>query len=218
MPMDTEQQRDQAHFLSSPESWPQRVGEWQEQNREIVYENAWIRVSHSPVLNPNGGAGIYGVVHFKNFAIGIIPVDAEGYTYLVGQERFPLGGKYTWEIIEGGGPLDHDPLASAQRELQEEAGLKARHWHLIQKLDLSNSATTEQALIYLATGLSAIPAAPEATEKLALQKVPLPEAIQAVLEGRMEDSLSVAGLLKMECLRGDKTAVEAWNLPEAVRR
>lgn len=215
--METEQQRDQAHFLKAPDQWPQSVGEWREIDREVVYENAWIRVTHSPVRNPNGGEGIYGVVHFKNLAIGIIPVDTEGYTYLVGQERFPLGGKYTWEIIEGGGPLDHDPLASAQRELQEEAGLAAQHWQLLQKMDLSNSATTEQAIIYLATGLSALPQAPEETEKLTLKKVPLQEAIQAVLNGEIQDSLSVAGLLKVAYLRGDGVA-ETLRLPKAARR
>jgi 8-oxo-dGTP pyrophosphatase MutT (NUDIX family) len=215
--METEQQRDQAHFLKAPDQWPQSVGEWREIDREVVYENAWIRVTHSPVRNPNGGKGIYGVVHFKNLAIGIIPVDTEGYTYLVGQERLPLGGKYTWEIIEGGGPLDHDPLASALRELQEEAGLAAQHWQLLQKMDLSNSATTEQAIIYLATGLSALPKAPEETEKLTLKKVPLQEAIQAVLNGEIQDSLSVAGLLKVAYLRGDGAA-ETLKLPKAARR
>ena len=215
--METEQERDQKHFFNLPDNWPQAVGEWRERDREVVYENAWIRVTHSPVHNPNGGEGIYGVVHFKNLAIGIIPVDSEGYTYLVGQERFPLGGKYTWEIIEGGGPLDHDPLGSAQRELQEEAGLAAQHWHLIQKMDLSNSATTEQAMIYLATGLSELPATPEASEKLTIRKVPLAKAIQWVLEGSIEDSLSVAGLLRLEYLRREKSQAEALALPPAIR-
>lgn len=181
---------------SDKSEFPQWKGEWQELSRQTIYDNPWIALKHSEVRNPNGGKGIYGVVHFKNIAIGIIPIDEEGYTYLVGQERFPLGGIYTWEIIEGGGPLDIDPLESAQRELREEAGLKARHWQLIQEMELSNSATTERAIIFLATGLERVEAQPEATEKLQLRHLPFTELEREVLEGNITDSLSVAGTLR----------------------
>ena len=115
------------------------VGSWKELNRELKYSNPWIEVSESQVVNPNGGKGIYGVVHFKNLAIGVIPLDEDNYTWIVGQERFPFDGKYTWEIIEGGGALKDDPKDSARRELLEEAGLKAESLELIQEMDLSNS-------------------------------------------------------------------------------
>lgn len=92
---------------------------WQTLSDSIVYENNWIRVYHREVINPNGFFGIYGLVHFKNFAIGTIPTDDKGYTYLVGQYRYPLS-RYSWEIPEGGGPEDQDVLMSAKRELREE--------------------------------------------------------------------------------------------------
>ena len=75
------------------------------------------------MVSPGGSPGIYGVVHFKNRAIGVIPLDEAGYTYLVGQYRYPLQ-LYSWEIPEGGGPLDEDPLEAAKRELREETGLE----------------------------------------------------------------------------------------------
>ena len=99
-----------------------KIGDWRELKRREVYSNPWISVSESQVLNPNGGEGIYGVVHFKNLAIGVIPLDEDNHTWIVGQSRFPMDGKYSWEIIEGGGPLAVDPLESARRELLEEAG------------------------------------------------------------------------------------------------
>jgi len=46
--------------------FPRKAGEWTELSRETVYENPWIEVQHSAILNPNGGEGIYGKVHFKN--------------------------------------------------------------------------------------------------------------------------------------------------------
>lgn len=178
-----------------------KVGGWTELSREEVYDNPWIRVTESKVLNPNGGKGIYGVVHFKNLAIGVIPVDDEDYTWLVGQDRFPFDGKFTWEIVEGGGPVEVDPVESARRELLEEVGLKAENWQLIQEMDLSNSATTEKALIYLATGLSSHEAQPDETEQLQVKRIPVEQAIDMVLSGEIVDSLSVAGLLRLKLMR-----------------
>lgn len=174
-----------------------KVGDWTELSRREVYDNPWIRVTESQVLNPNGGEGIYGVVHFKNLAIGVIALDDQNHTWLVGQDRFPFDGKYTWEIVEGGGPVDVDPVESAKRELLEEVGLKAEKWELIQEMDLSNSATTERALIYLATGISHHEAQPDETEQLQVRRLPLEDAFQMVLEGEIVDSLSVAGLLRL---------------------
>lgn len=176
------------------------VGSWKELNRELKYSNPWIEVSESQVVNPNGGKGIYGVVHFKNLAIGVIPLDEDNYTWIVGQERFPFDGKYTWEIIEGGGALKDDPKDSARRELLEEAGLKAESLELIQEMDLSNSATDERALIYVARGLSFHDADPDETEKLQVKRIPFEELYQMVLKGEVTDSLSVAGVLKLKIL------------------
>lgn len=182
-----------------------RIGAWTELSREVKYENPWIRVSESQILNPNGGKGIYGLVHFKNLAIGIIPIDEEGNTWIVGQDRFPLDGKFTWEIIEGGGPLHIDPLESAKRELLEEAGLRAKQWEIIQEMDLSNSATTEKAIIYLARDLSFHNADPDETEKLELRKVPFDSLYKMVIKGEITDSLSVAGVLKYKLMLENKT-------------
>lgn len=181
--------------------FPKKRGNWTELTNEIQYDNPWIRVSESKILNPNGGEGIYGVVHFKNLAIGIIPIDEEGNTWIVGQERFPFDGKYTWEIIEGGGPLEIDPIESAKRELLEEAGLKAENWQLIQTMDLSNSATDETALIYLATGLSQHDSNPEETEKLEVKKIPFTELFEMVMKGEIIDSLSVAGVMRYHIMK-----------------
>jgi len=177
-----------------------KIGSWTELDREEIYENPWIKVTESKVLNPNGGEGIYGVVHFKNLAIGIIPLDEQNITWIVGQHRFPFDGKYTWEIIEGGGPLEDDPEDSARRELLEEAGIKAENLELIQQMDLSNSATTETALIYVAKGLSFHHAQPDETEDLLVRKIPFEELYQMVINGEVTDSLSVAGVLRLKLL------------------
>src|SRR6478609_1426384 len=100
---------------------------WKTLSTETVYENAWLELSHRDVINPSGNKGIYGLVKFKNQAIGVIPLDAEGNIYLVGQYRYAID-EYSWEIPEGGGALNADPLDAAKRELKEETGLVANKW------------------------------------------------------------------------------------------
>ena len=125
---------------------------WQVIESKEVYENPWISVTEFDVINPSGGAGIYGKVHFKNRALGIIAMDNEGQIWLVGQFRFTLDA-FSWEIPEGGGPLGTDPLESAKRELKEETGLIAENWEKLLEIHLSNSVSDEFGIIYLATGL-----------------------------------------------------------------
>lgn len=164
-----------------------------------IYENNWIGVTEHQVLNPSGGKGIYGEVHFRNYAIGILPLDQDMNTWLVGQYRFPLKA-YSWEIPEGGGPLGLEPLDSAKRELQEETGLMATEWMEVQRMHLSNSVSNELAIIYIARGLTMGQAEPEETEELVLRKLPFEEAYQMAMDGRITDSMSVAALLKTKIL------------------
>lgn len=174
---------------------------WKTKDTTIVYDNNWIQVAHNEVINPTGNAGVYGKVHFKNKAIGIIPIDSEGNTYLIGQYRYPLNA-YSWEIPEGGGPLGEDPSDTAKRELLEEAGLKANKWTLIARVHLSNSVSDEEGFIFIAEELTQAQAQPEDTEQLKLIKLPLQEAIKQVMTGNITDSLSMIGLLKVAILKG----------------
>lgn len=176
-----------------------KLGPWTRRSVVHPYDNPWIRVEHHEVLTPKGSEGIYGVVHFKNLAIGIIPIDADGNTWLVGQYRYPHR-TYTWEIPEGGGRLGVDPLVSARRELAEEVGLSARRWDLILEMDLSNSVTDEQCLIYLARELEPCQSQPDETEELAIRRISFDELHRGVLAGEYRDSLTVAGVLKLKCL------------------
>lgn len=173
---------------------------WTTKSRQTTYDNPWIKIEHHEVINPSGGAGIYGLVHFKNWAIGVVPVDEEGYTYLVGQWRYPLAA-YHWEIPEGGCPIGQDPLLAAQRELKEETGLVAQNWKQLLDFHLSNSVTDEYGLAYLATGLRQEEAAPEPTEDLLVKRLPLKEAIGLVMAGEITDALSVLALQRIALLQ-----------------
>jgi 8-oxo-dGTP pyrophosphatase MutT (NUDIX family) len=168
---------------------------WKVLAEKEVYDNPWITVTHSDVLNPKGKPGIYGKVSFKNLAIGVVPVDAEMNTYLVGQFRFTIN-EYSWEIPEGGAKLGTDPVITAQNELREETGLIAENYELLcPRLHTSNSVTNEIGYMYLATGLSQGPDEQEDTEDITVKKLPLAEAVAMVLDGRITDSISQTALL-----------------------
>jgi 8-oxo-dGTP pyrophosphatase MutT (NUDIX family) len=172
---------------------------WRILDEKLVYDNPWINLTHYDVINPTGGKGIYGKVHYKNIAIGTVPLDSEGNIYLVGQYRFTLN-KYSWEIPAGGGPLGTEPLLSAQRELEEETGLKAGRWEKIIDMHLSNSITDECCIIFLARDLSLHYPKPEETELLSIQKISFDNAYQMVKDGNITDSLTVTAILKVKTM------------------
>ena len=171
---------------------------WIITGQRAVYDNPWISLTEHDVVNPGGNPGIYGVVHYKHYAIGIIPLQGLD-TWLVGQHRFPFN-QYSWEIPAGGGHREESPLMAAQRELAEETGLKAREWKVIQRMQLSNSVSDEEAIIFLATGLTAGLSSPTEEEKLQVVKLPLSEAIDRVYSGELTDSMTVAGLLRLDSM------------------
>ncbi len=175
---------------------------WKILSAKEVYENPWIQLTEYSVINPSGGKGIYGKVHFKNLAIGVITLDSQMYTCLVGQYRFPIE-KYSWEIPEGGCPEGTSPLEAAKRELEEETGLKALSWEVLLEMDLSNSVSDEHGIVYLAWDIEQGVASPEETEDLEIKRIPFEDAYRMVEEGLITDSLSVAAILKVKIMIDD---------------
>ncbi len=167
---------------------------WKTLSTKPIYNNAWIKLEEHQVINPGGKPGIYGKVSFKNDAVGVIPVDDEGNTWLVGQFRYTLNA-WSWEIPMGGSPRHEDPLATAYRELEEETGLKAGSMQQLLYLHTSNSITDEQAFLYLATQLSpGVQQLEDSESDIQLRKLPLDDAVMMAQSGEITDALSVAGL------------------------
>jgi 8-oxo-dGTP pyrophosphatase MutT (NUDIX family) len=190
---------------------PETIGPWRVAAARTVYDNPWIRVIDHQVSHPDGSSGQYGIVRFKNRAVGVLPLDEDGATWLVGQHRFPFDA-YSWELPEGGGPLAEDPLDAAKRELAEETGLTAGLWAPLVEMDISNSVTDEVAVCFVAADLRQGPARPEASEALELRRISFRDLVNEVLAGRIRDSLTVLMTLAAEAraLRG--------TLPEAISR
>lgn len=173
---------------------------WETVTTREVYENNWISVREDSVIRPDGEAGIYGIVHFKNLAIGILAVE-DGDIYLVGQYRYPLD-IYSWEIPEGGCPEGEEPLAAAQRELEEETGLRAANWERLGEAHLSNSVTDELAIWFLATELTEGTRNPGGTEQLEIRRVSFNQALEMALNGEITDAVSLLALMHYRIKQG----------------
>jgi len=168
---------------------------WKTLSTQPVYNNAWIKVEEHQVVTPGGTNGIYGKVSFKNQAVGIIPVDEDGNTWLVGQYRYTLN-QWSWEIPMGGSPKKEDKIKTALRELEEETGLKAANITELLHMHPSNSITDEQGYVFLATELSEGLQQLEDTEKdIQVKKLAFDDAVQMVQKGEITDAISVAGIL-----------------------
>lgn len=170
-----------------------KVGPWRCLSSEVVYENPWISVRHESVITPGNTEGIYGVVHFKGTAVGVLPIDDEGNTWLVSQTRYTLEAM-SLEIPEGGAPEGESTELCAHRELREEVGLTATDMQHLMTLHLSNSVTDERCEVYVAKGLSVVSAEPEASEDITIHKVPFREALAKTLNGEITDAISVAAI------------------------
>lgn len=173
---------------------PDHPNPWKTLASRVCYENPWIRVREDQVIRPDGLPGIYGVVEFKNRAVGVLPVEDDGSIWLVGQYRYPLNA-YSWEIPEGGCPESESPEATASRELREETGLAAGRLEPMATSHLSNSVSNEIGYLFRATELSQGAHDPEGTERLAVRRFAWSEAWQMLIRGEITDSLSVIALL-----------------------
>ena len=169
---------------------------WQAKPPACVHDNPWFAADVYAGMAPTGAEAAYYALRYKNAATGVIPLHEDGTVTLVGQWRFPFG-TYSWELPEGGAPLHESPIDGVRRELREEAGLTAGRLEPILTMQLSNASSDETAYIYLATDLGPAEMERDATEALALARVPFRQALKAAVEGRIRDSLTVAGLLRL---------------------
>jgi 8-oxo-dGTP pyrophosphatase MutT (NUDIX family) len=177
------------------DDWEEDGDPWRVKGVIRPFENGWFRVDEYSVIHPDGAPGVYGVLRIRRIAVGVLPIEPDGSVHLVGQWRFPLG-RYSWEMPEGGAEPGEPTLDCARRELAEETGLVAGRIEPILEMDLSNSLSDERAIIYLATELAQGIAAPEPTEVLKRRRAPFREVLARATDGRIRDSMTVAGVLR----------------------
>ncbi len=177
----------------------ERRGPWLIRSSRRAYDNPWIGVTEHQVTDPNGNPGLYGVCEVKSHAVGVVPIDADGHTWLVGQHRFPRD-YYSWELPEGAGDAGEDPLVSAQRELREETGVTAGQWQALVEMDFSNALSDEVGYGFLAWDLKEGLAEPDAVEQLSVRRLPFADALEMAVRSEVRDAFSQVMLIKVDLL------------------
>ena len=189
----------------------QKIGPWTRVSSELVYENPWISVNHDEVIRPDQKTGIYGRIHFKMSAVGVVAFRNDGCIALVGQHRYPLD-IYSWELPEGGCDSGEDELIAIQRELSEETGVVAQDWVcLLPRFHLSNSVTDEFGSLWLAKNISEGSAHPEGCEELNVKWVPFEEALMMISQGEITDAITIMSLLLAQDYIKKNTSWVTWK-------
>ena len=170
------------------------INPWKTTASRIAYENTWIRIREDQVIRPDGKPGLYGVVEIRP-SVGIVALNERDEVVLVGQWRYALN-RHSWEIPRGGSsPDETDMLAVAQRELAEEAGVKAAQWDVLSSVDVCNGVSNDVQTLFLATGLSETAMNLDPEEDIVVEWKPFSEAVTMALHGRITEVCSVAGIL-----------------------
>lgn len=167
---------------------------WPVTDSRIAYENPWIRIREDRVVRPDGEPGLYGVLELRD-AVFVVAVDEAERIVLVDVDRHTTGRSL--EVPAGGGD-DEEPLVAARRELLEETGLEAASWEPIGRMQALNGVARAAEHVFLARGLreAAGAAASQREEGIAaVRRVPIPEVLAMVADGRIHDGETVAALL-----------------------
>ena len=178
---------------------PAAEGDYRVLGTETVYEGRVIMLVKDTVAMPGGGDSVREVVRHPG-AVAVVALDDDGQVVLLRQYRHPVGG-YLWELPAGLRDADGEaPLATAQRELAEEALLSAERWSLLTTTFSSPGFCDEMVLVYLAEELSD-DGRPEGFTveheelDMTVERVPLEAAVQRVFDGAIRNSIAVVGLL-----------------------
>lgn len=168
---------------------------WKKIGGKIIHKNPWYRVREDDVIRPNGSKGKYFVVENNN-SIAVIAEDKDKNIYLVGQTRYPIGNIYSWEIITGGIDKNSTPLASAKRELREEAGITAKRWTNLGHFYTSNGLLSDKCYIFLAQDLTNSKQKLDESEDISVKIISLKKLLLLIKSNKITDGLTVVAIFR----------------------
>ena len=169
-------------------------GPWTITDTQIKYKNPWIEVREDAVVRPDGKPGIFGVVRMKP-GVSVLALDADDQVYLTDEFHYAIGAR-SLEVVSGGIDEGEDPLEAAKRELKEELGIEAGTWTPLGVVNPFTTVVESPAHLFLATDLSFGPRQLEGTEDITAVRVPMAEALQMAMDGRVTHGPSCTLILK----------------------
>lgn len=172
---------------------------WATRSRREVYRNPWMRLDEHVAVLPNGHETLYGIVRCGE-CVGALPFTSPDTVLLVGQWRY-IQGRASWEMPTGGMHPGETYEEAAQRELAEEAQLRAGRLVPVSTFWTSKSVVDETAHLFLAFDLVPASGEPDATELLAQREVAFDDALELVDRGEIADAMTIVALLAADRLR-----------------
>jgi 8-oxo-dGTP pyrophosphatase MutT (NUDIX family) len=164
------------------------------EKQTVQFTGRVISVTTDEVVLPNGHRALLEVVHHPGGA-ATVALDAQQRVCLLRQYRYVADG-WLWELPAGKLEPGEPPLVTAQRELTEEAGVSARHWHTLGTCLSSPGVFSERLHLFLASGIEATSAMHERAEVIEVHWVPFAQACTWAIDGTIADCKSALGLLR----------------------
>jgi ADP-ribose pyrophosphatase len=163
-------------------------------NRTNHFRGRVVHVTVDEVELPNGHRAALDVVHHPGGA-AVVALDVQARVCLLRQYRYVADG-WLWELPAGKLEPHEDPLATAQRELVEEAGARAAQWRSLGSYLSSPGVFTEVIHLFLATEVLPTATAHEPSEVIEVHWVPFVQAQRWALDGTIRDGKTAVGLLR----------------------
>lgn len=173
------------------------MSKWERKRSKILYENNII-LFEDEVIDPNGNAALRNRIQVKKGSVIIVPKNKEEKFFLVGQHRYAVD-EYSWEFPNGGIEDNETPIDAAQRELEEETGLRATAWHKIGSFHPVNSLMEREVFIVLAENVyfpNQRLLNPDDYEKISIRQMDIPEINMMILADHIKDGFSIVALMK----------------------
>jgi ADP-ribose pyrophosphatase len=165
---------------------------------KVVFEGPLFRVLHDKLIEPSGKPSERDVIR-HNGSVVILAVDkskSKKDPYIVMEHQYRHAAKqYLWELPAGKLEPGEDPLAGAKRELEEETGYRAKKWKPLVEYYGSPGFLGESMKVFLAEGLIAGDAHPEADEDIDFRLVKLSEIVKMIEKGAINDGKTLCSAL-----------------------
>ena len=169
-------------------------GPWKIKASEVKYQDPWISVRADQVIQPDGKDSTFAVVALAQGA-SVLAVDDDGFVYLTEEFRYAIG-QQSFEVVSGAIDEGETPLHAAKRELKEEAGIEAKEWIELGRVDPATSSIFAPSWQFIARKLSFGSPKPDGAELIKIHKVTLEEAVEWVMDAKITHAQSCTLILK----------------------
>ena len=170
---------------------------------EVVYQGKLFRVLHDKIVEPDGKHNERDVIR-HNGSVVILALDSsknKKNPWIVIERQYRhAANQYLWELPAGKLEAGEDALAGAKRELAEETGYSAKKWKPLVEYYASPGFLGESMKVFLAEGLVAGEARPEADERIEFRLVRLSEVVKMIEKGQILDGKTLTSVLLYERL------------------